>query len=203
MTVSRGWVAMAGVVLTVLIAACGDGEPSAMPDLVGKRLDVAKSDLAAIGVSENDIEVVGGGVFGVITEANWTVCEQEPPSGSEPNGVRLIVDRVCGGGDDASEDPTSTTAVEDNLPFAPTTTTASPPTTAAATTVAPPPPTTAAPPPPPPAQAASCDPNYSGACVPPYPPDVDCGDIGQPVQVVGSDPHGLDRDGDGAGCESS
>jgi hypothetical protein len=51
--------------------------------------------------------------------------------------------------------------------------------------------------------ASSCDPDYSGACVPPYPPDLDCADIGQPVRVEGSDPHGLDRDGDGAGCEAS
>lgn len=50
--------------------------------------------------------------------------------------------------------------------------------------------------------ASGCDPNYS-PCVPPYPPDLDCPDIGHPVQVVGgSDPHGLDRDGDGVGCES-
>jgi hypothetical protein len=47
----------------------------------------------------------------------------------------------------------------------------------------------------------SCDPNYSGRCVPPYPPDVDCADVGGSVQVVGSDPHGLDADRDGFGCE--
>jgi hypothetical protein len=59
----------------------------------------------------------------------------------------------------------------------------------------------AAPPPPPaPPEASGCDPNYSG-CVPPYPPDVDCGDLSGSVQVTGSDPHGLDRDGDGVGCE--
>ena len=50
-----------------------------------------------------------------------------------------------------------------------------------------------------------CDPNYSGGCVPPYPPDVDCADIRAlgiaPVRVIGSDPHGLDGDGDGYGCE--
>lgn len=47
----------------------------------------------------------------------------------------------------------------------------------------------------------SCDPNYAGACVPVYPPDVDCADIGVTVTVVGADPHGLDADGDGYGCE--
>jgi|GEM_PF-2438276 len=56
----------------------------------------------------------------------------------------------------------------------------------------------------------SCDPNYSGACVPNvYPSDVDCaGGSGNgpyyvqgPVQVIGTDHYGLDRDGDGTACE--
>lgn len=51
-----------------------------------------------------------------------------------------------------------------------------------------------------------CDPSYTGACVPPYPPDLDCGDlrsrgIRTPLRVVGDDPHRLDGDGDGLGCE--
>jgi hypothetical protein len=32
--------------------------------------------------------------------------------------------------------------------------------------------------------------------------DLDCADIGHSVQVIGSDPYGLDREGDGIGCES-
>jgi hypothetical protein len=56
--------------------------------------------------------------------------------------------------------------------------------------------------------AQSCDPNYTGACVP-IASDVDCaGGSGNgpayvrgPVRVVGSDIYGLDRDGDGIGCE--
>jgi endonuclease YncB( thermonuclease family) len=52
----------------------------------------------------------------------------------------------------------------------------------------------------------SCDPNYAGACVPPSPPDLDCPQLralglALPVRVVGSDPHRLDADGDGLGCE--
>jgi micrococcal nuclease len=46
-----------------------------------------------------------------------------------------------------------------------------------------------------------CDPNYTGACVPPYPPDADCADVGRPVTVVGADPHNFDSDGNGRGCE--
>jgi micrococcal nuclease len=52
---------------------------------------------------------------------------------------------------------------------------------------------------------ARCDPNYAGGCVPPAPPDLDCADIRAlgiaPVRIVGSDPHRLDGDGDGQGCE--
>jgi micrococcal nuclease len=51
-----------------------------------------------------------------------------------------------------------------------------------------------------------CDPGYAGACVPPSPPDLDCADLRAlgldlPVRVTGSDPHRLDGDGDGLGCE--
>jgi endonuclease YncB( thermonuclease family) len=54
--------------------------------------------------------------------------------------------------------------------------------------------------------AGSCDPNYSGACVPAYPPDLDCDHLralglALPVRVVGSDRHRLDGDGDRLGCE--
>jgi hypothetical protein len=37
--------------------------------------------------------------------------------------------------------------------------------------------------------------------VSPYPPDVDCADVNGPIMVTGSDPHGLDGDGDGVACE--
>ena len=49
--------------------------------------------------------------------------------------------------------------------------------------------------------AGNCEPGYD-PCVPPYPPDVDCGDVDGPVRVSGSDPHGLDADGEGVACES-
>lgn len=47
---------------------------------------------------------------------------------------------------------------------------------------------------------AGCEPGYS-PCVPRYPPDLDCADIGRTVKVTGPDPHRLDGDGDGFGCE--
>ena len=51
---------------------------------------------------------------------------------------------------------------------------------------------------------AQCDPNY-GACVPSPPPVLSCDELAArgiplPVAVIGSDPHGLDPDGDGSGC---
>lgn len=64
------------------------------------------------------------------------------------------------------------------------------------------------PPAPAPAPEPACDPNYADACVP-IADDVDCeGGSGNgpayvagPVRVVGSDIYGLDRDGNGIGCE--
>jgi micrococcal nuclease len=49
----------------------------------------------------------------------------------------------------------------------------------------------------------SCDPSYPDVCIPPYPPDLNCGDISHKnFRVVGSDPHRFDGDNDGIGCES-
>jgi hypothetical protein len=57
------------------------------------------------------------------------------------------------------------------------------------------------------AQSSNCDSNYSG-CLNPNSSDYDCAggsgngpDYTGTVQVLGSDPHGLDADGDGIGCE--
>lgn len=58
-----------------------------------------------------------------------------------------------------------------------------------------------------PAPKSNCDPNYSG-CVP-VASDVDCaGGSGNgpayvrgPINVIGTDIYGLDRDGDGIACE--
>jgi hypothetical protein len=43
-------------------------------------------------------------------------------------------------------------------------------------------------------------PDYSYDNDRPY-PDVDCSDVAGPIYVGGDDPHGLDADGDGVGCE--
>ncbi len=50
--------------------------------------------------------------------------------------------------------------------------------------------------------ASGCDPNYT-PCVPISATDLDCGDIGFSVTIIGGDPHGFDgNDNDGLGCES-
>jgi hypothetical protein len=48
----------------------------------------------------------------------------------------------------------------------------------------------------------SCHPSYPDECIPPPPPNLNCDDVDATnFQVVGSDPHGLDGDNDGIGCE--
>ena len=53
-----------------------------------------------------------------------------------------------------------------------------------------------------PAPAAGCDPSYPDVCVPAYPPDVNCRDVPYTmIRTLPPDPHGLDGDSDGWGCE--
>ena len=59
-----------------------------------------------------------------------------------------------------------------------------------------------------------CDPAYPTVCIPPSPPDLDCGDITHrgfrvyletdsdvPSDLTNFDPHRFDGDDDGIGCE--
>jgi micrococcal nuclease len=63
------------------------------------------------------------------------------------------------------------------------------------------PPATSTPSPTP--RSGTCDPSYPTVCIPPSPPDLDCGQIPyRRFQVVGTDPHRFDGDNDGIGCES-
>lgn len=47
--------------------------------------------------------------------------------------------------------------------------------------------------------STQCNPNYE-PCIP-IAPDLSCSDIQMEVRIIGDDPYGLDRDGDGFGCE--
>ena len=52
-------------------------------------------------------------------------------------------------------------------------------------------------------RAGNCDPSYPDVCIPPSPPDLDCGDITfRRFTVLPPDPHRFDGDNDGVGCES-
>lgn len=47
-----------------------------------------------------------------------------------------------------------------------------------------------------------CDSSYPTVCIPPYPPDLNCGDITyKNFQVLEPDPHGFDGNNDGIGCQ--
>ena len=66
-------------------------------------------------------------------------------------------------------------------------------------TTSPQPPST----PPPTLVPQQCDPSYPTVCIPPFPPDLNCGDIPyRRFPVLEPDPHGFDGDNDGIGCES-
>jgi micrococcal nuclease len=55
-----------------------------------------------------------------------------------------------------------------------------------------------------PAGQGNCHPSYPTVCIPPPPPDLDCGDVPyRQFQVLPPDPHRFDgSDNDGIGCES-
>jgi hypothetical protein len=67
---------------------------SAVPALVGQRLDVALDRLESAGLKG---EVQGGGLFGVLDEGSWRVVDQDPSPGarlSQGDTVRLDIDRA-------------------------------------------------------------------------------------------------------------
>lgn len=53
-----------------------------------------------------------------------------------------------------------------------------------------------------PSSAQECEPSYPSVCIPPPPPDLDCGEIPhRNFEVRAPDPHRFDHDHDGVGCE--
>jgi hypothetical protein len=94
------------VALAILLgfAGCGSDKNPVMPDVTGKKVDVAKGAIKDAGF-EDEVKVDGGGVFGVIDESNWEVCDQSPVAGEAVSDApRLTVDRSC---DDAEPSETS------------------------------------------------------------------------------------------------
>lgn len=79
------------VLAAVVAGGCG-GEANRVPDVEGKRLDVAQEVLDDRGL---EYEVLGGGALGVIVRSNWEVCEQRPRPGVKARTVDLVVARDC------------------------------------------------------------------------------------------------------------
>jgi hypothetical protein len=76
---------------TVRIASTPQGV--AVPALTGVRLDRALDRLESAGLKG---DVRGGGLFGVLDEAGWTVVDQDPSPGArlrQGDTVHLDVDR--------------------------------------------------------------------------------------------------------------
>jgi beta-lactam-binding protein with PASTA domain len=65
-----------------------------VPNVTGEELDQAEATL----LSETlGYKVFGGGLFGVVVAANWTVCSQSPAAGASARAVNLVVARACSG----------------------------------------------------------------------------------------------------------
>lgn len=105
----------AAVILALALTGCSGGKDASMPDVTGKQLDVAKSDIQRAGFG-GDVEVIGGGMLGILDESNWMVCEQLPAAGTLiSDKPRLTVDRSCGDTEPSaapSEEPSDTPTVE-------------------------------------------------------------------------------------------
>jgi len=117
-------VAVVAVVATAGLAGCGGDKATTMPDVTGKRLDDAKSAIKDAGF-DGEVKFDGGGLFGVVVESNWEVCEQNPAAGTTVAGKpTLTVARSCVD-DKSSEEPeatpseTASTTPEETAPAEP------------------------------------------------------------------------------------
>ncbi|HEY5195893.1 MAG TPA: PASTA domain-containing protein, partial [Solirubrobacteraceae bacterium] len=66
-----------------------------VPTLTGSRLDHAETALDRLGIP---YRTSGGGLFGIISSSNWTVCATSPPAGGElgpGNEVTVFVEHTC------------------------------------------------------------------------------------------------------------
>lgn len=66
----------------------GTDNAAVMPDVTGRQLDVALDDIKQTGF-DDEVEVVGGGTFGIVDKSNWQVCEQSPAAGQAVTAPRL------------------------------------------------------------------------------------------------------------------
>jgi hypothetical protein len=118
-----------------------------------------------------------------------------PVSPVQPGGRAIALPLILGGADTASPSPAPSTPTATPTPTTTPTRPISGPPTATRTVT------------PTPAQFAqpACHPSYPDFCIPPRPPDLDCGSraLGGRTNftVLEPDPHRLDGDNDGVGCE--
>ncbi len=104
------------LVVVLGLAGCGSDKDPSMPVVTGEKLDVAKSAIEDAGYND-DVNVDGGGLFGVVKESNWQVCKQSPKAGAAITGTpRLTVDRSC---EEDSPEPTATPSATDSPPPSP------------------------------------------------------------------------------------
>lgn len=68
------------------------GAGGTVPSLSGHALDQAESTLLA---GDIGYMAYGGGAFGILDAANWTVCSQKPAAGAHAIAVQLVVARTC------------------------------------------------------------------------------------------------------------
>jgi hypothetical protein len=113
-----------GLGLGLGLAGCGTSSKDVtMPDVTGKRLDSAKQAIKDAGFSD-DPKVIGGGVFGIVVDANWTVCSQSPGAGaSVTDKPELTVDRSCDSSTSPSGSPTDEASPSQPAPTTPAETT--------------------------------------------------------------------------------
>src|SRR3954466_7190887 len=98
------------VTTLVGLSGCASGTTAVMPDVTGKKLDVAKSIIRDAGF-ENEVKVDGGGLFGVLNKSNWEVCDQSPAAGAPVSGApQLTIERSCHAAAPGETSTPSTTA---------------------------------------------------------------------------------------------
>ena len=118
-----GIVGASALVVAFVFQGCSSADVSTpiMPEVRGSSLELAKSDIHRAGFSEEDeIETIGGGMFGVIDESSWTVCEQLPEANQPLVNPRLTVERSCQTDEtDQEETPPEATSEDPSTESAP------------------------------------------------------------------------------------
>jgi colicin import membrane protein len=117
------------LLIAAVAASCGSStagqgdKATTMPAVTGKTLDDAKSAIKDAGYGD-EVKVDGGGLFGVVVESNWEVCEQNPAAGTTVAGTpTLTVARSCVDGEseesEATPSETTSTTPEETAPAEP------------------------------------------------------------------------------------